>query len=93
MAAKAEKEKEREEKLLREQRIAMKRSTMSFNKPQRPQSGVQPRQRPGTATVAKRTSSAVPEVKSQAYVDYDKFKKCFEMDVVFTIAKDIEEVA
>lgn len=50
--------------------------------------------RPGTAQPPKRNnSSAVPEVKSNTYVEYERFKNAFEMDVVFTISKDLEEVA
>ena len=41
--------------------------------------------RPGTAQTARRPSSAVPEVKTGAYSEYDEFKRCFEMDVVCTI--------
>jgi len=58
---------------------------------QRPQSGVS---RPGTAQVPKRnTSSAVPEVKNSTYDEYERFKKVFEMDAVYTISKELEETA
>jgi len=35
----------------------------------------------------------VPEVKNSAYNEYERFKNVFEMDVVFTISKDLEETA
>lgn len=44
--------------------------------------------------VARRNnSSAVPDVKSSTYVEYERFKNAFEMDVAYTINKDLEERA
>ena len=63
----------------------------TFNKTAtRPQSGVA---RPGTAQVPRRNSSAVPEVKNKAYSEYETFKLEYEADVVYTISKDLEEIA
>ena len=65
-------------------------TTMTFSK--RPSSGAV---RPGTAQQpARRNSSAVPEMKSAgAYADYENFGKAYEMDVVYTISKELEDSA
>ena len=59
----------------------MMRSTM------RPQSG-----KPGTAQLPRRNSSAVPAVPNKTYSDYSVFANVFEMDVVYTISKDLEHL-
>ncbi len=35
----------------------------------------------------------MPEVKNSTYDEYERFKNIFEMDVVFTISKELEETA
>ena len=96
MAERQAKQEAKEKQMLREQNIAAKGGSSTLKKPIRPGSqtlGGQPN-RPGTAQVPRRKSSAVPgAVKTQAYSDYEKFKNEYELDVVFTINKDLEESA
>ena len=58
------------------------------------------RQRPNSAAVPsgsaggpRRNSSAVPQAKKNPNPEYEVFKKVFEMDVIYTIGKDLEEIA
>ncbi len=39
------------------------------------------------------SASAVPMPKTEIEKEYDKFKMCFELDVVVTIEKDLEDEA
>jgi hypothetical protein len=43
--------------------------------------------------LAQTSASAVPMPKTEIEKEYDKFKMCFELDVVVTIEKDLEEEA
>ena len=57
------------------------------------------RQRPNSAAVpggsagVPRRNSAVPQAKKNPNPEYEVFKKVFEMDVIYTIGKDLEEIA
>jgi len=46
-----------------------------------------------TKQLAQTSASAVPMPKTEIEKEYDKFKMCFELDVVVTIEKDLEEEA
>ena len=95
MAERQAKQEVKEKQMLREQNIAAKGGSSTLKKPIRPGSQtLGAPNRPGTAQVPRRKSSAVPgAVKTQAYSEYEKFKNEYELDVVFTINKDLEESA
>ena len=100
------KQRAKEEQMEREQNIASRQSsfcryhkkpvdtcmtcmrTSQRNMHKRPQSGM-----PGSAQVAKRNNSAVPEVQNKTYNEYDRFGRELELDVCFTISKDLEDLA
>ena len=57
---------------------------------QRPNSAAVPG---GSAGAPRRNPSAVPQAKKNPNPEYEVFGKAFEMDVVYTISKDLEEIA
>ena len=48
---------------------------------------------PGGSAAGPRRNSAVPQAKKNPNPEYEVFKKVFEMDVIYTIGKDLEELA
>ena len=49
--------------------------------------------KPGSAQAVRRSGSAVPAVQNKTYEAYKKFAEAFEIDVVYTINNDLEELA